>query len=117
MSETKTNGITMLIASNHIHVNADVTFHIEEQGDIPTVHISEVVSKLILDNLRQEDSACLSAGTYKGSMTLIVSGIEATEPVEAGMKEKSKKKALVKKKAPAKKKATKKRAVRKSKNS
>jgi len=109
--ETKTNGITMLIASNHIHVNADITFTVAERGGQEAIHIADAVGQLILENLRQQEAARLLPGSYKASMTLISSAVEAPPEEE----EKPKKKAPAKKKAT--KKATKKRAVRKPKNS
>ena len=107
MSEVKTNGITMLLASNHVHANADVTFTVAERGDVESVHIADAIGRLVLDNFRQQEKAVLPAGSYKCSMTLVISAVELPEEEEEKPK----------KKAPAKKKATKKRAVRKSKDS
>lgn len=75
----KTNGVSLLVSDNHITVNADITFAIEEREDIPAAHISDVIYQLVLDGLRKHESAKLGQGQYKGVLTLCVSSIAAAE--------------------------------------
>lgn len=77
----KTNGVSLLVSDNHIAVNADVTFQIEEREDIPAAHISDVIYQLVLDGLRKHEGAKLGEGQYKGILTLCVSSIPKDEEV------------------------------------
>jgi hypothetical protein len=78
MSE-KTNGVSLLVSDNHITVNADITFAIEERADIPAAHISDVIYQLVLDGLRKHEGAKLGEGSYKGVLTLCVSSIPSSD--------------------------------------
>jgi hypothetical protein len=78
----KTNGVSLLVSDNHITINADVEFAIEERGDIPAAHISDVVYQLILDGLRKHEKAALGPGSYKAMLTFVASGIPQQEAVE-----------------------------------
>ena len=81
MSNKTTNGVSLLVSDNHIAVNADVTFAIEEREDIPAAHISDVIYQLVLDGLRKHEGAKLGEGQYKGVLTLCVSSIPKDEEV------------------------------------
>lgn len=71
----KTNGVSLLVSDNHITINADVEFAIEERGDIPAAHISDVIYQLILDGLRKHEKAALGPGSYKAMLTFVASGM------------------------------------------
>lgn len=71
----KTNGVSLLVSDNHITINADVEFAIEERGDVPAAHISDVIYQLILEGLRKHDKAALGPGSYKAMLTFVASGM------------------------------------------
>lgn len=73
MSETRTNGLSLVVNnSRHIAFNADVTFAVEQQEDIPSVHVADAVYTLILDALKkQAEGAHLLPGDYR----LVLTGV------------------------------------------
>lgn len=75
--EAKTNGINLFVSNNHITINADITFAVEEQGEVTEVHLSDVLYQLVLLKLKEHDTAKLSPGSYKISLTSVCS---ATAP-------------------------------------
>jgi len=83
----KTNGVSLLVSDNHITVNADVEFAIEERGDIPAAHISDVIYQLILDGLRKHEKAALGPGSYKAMLTFVASGMPQEAPQAAILSE------------------------------
>lgn len=79
----KTNGVSLLVSDNHVTINADVEFQIEERGDAPSAHVSDVIYQLILEGLRKHEKAALGPGSYKAMLTFVASGMpqQAVEDV------------------------------------
>jgi len=82
MSE-KTNGISLLVSNNHITVNADIQFMVEERENIPSAHLSDVIYQLVLQELRKHNNASLLPGAYKAVVTMCVSAVPAPETVNS----------------------------------
>jgi hypothetical protein len=78
----KTNGVSLIVSDNGISINADVEFQIEERGDIPAAHISDVIYQLILEGLRTHEKAALGPGSYKAMLTFATTAM-AKPSVEA----------------------------------
>jgi hypothetical protein len=80
MTENRVNGLSLVAnKASHIVFNADVTFNIEEQADVKSVHVSDAVYTLILDALKkQAEGAHLFPGDYRLSLTGCVSDVTAT---------------------------------------
>lgn len=86
MSDT-TNGVSLLVADNHITINADITFEVEERENVPSAHISDIIYQLVLEGLRKHDKARLVPGQYKAVFTMCASSVGSLEPVEEPMTE------------------------------
>ena len=89
MTENKVNGLSLVSnKASHIVFNADVTFNIEEQADVKSVHVSDAVYTLILDALKkQAEGAHLFPGDYRLSLTGCVSDVTAVGEVNGNVGE------------------------------
>jgi hypothetical protein len=77
MSKERTNGLSLVINnSGHIAFNADVNFSVEEKDEVKSVHISDVLSTLVLDALKKQgQNAQLFPGDYRLVLTVCASQI------------------------------------------
>lgn len=77
------NGISLSIGSgDSVAINAEITFNVQEQGDNTAAHLSDVIYKLILEQLKEHPQAALDAGEYRLSMTVFATTIGTPKTVE-----------------------------------
>jgi len=79
------NGISLSLGKgDSVAINAEITFNVKKQGDDTAAHLSDVIYKLILEQLKEHPQACLQAGEYRLGMTVFVSTIppQDTKTVE-----------------------------------
>lgn len=81
----KTNGVSLVVADNHIAINADINFTVGASEDTPTAHISDIIYQLILEGLKKHDKAAFGGGEYKAFLsfcaTSVVSNVDAVDPL------------------------------------
>lgn len=79
----KTNGVSLVVADNHIAINADINFHVEASEEVPNAHISDIIYQLILEGLKKHDKAVFDGGEYKAFLSFCAT--EVAQPVAEGI--------------------------------
>lgn len=62
----KTNGINVFFGKEHASVNAELNFTVQDNP----AHLTLVLEKLLLDQLKEHEQASLKPGKYRLSMTM-----------------------------------------------
>lgn len=77
MTEQKTtNGLSLVCndSGRHIIISADISFSVEEQNGITSVHFADAVYTLILESLKKKaEGAQLFPGEYRMMLTAVSS--------------------------------------------
>lgn len=75
------NGISLSLGrGDNIALNAEITFNIGEREEATAAHLSDVIYKLILEQLKEYSQAALDVGEYRLAMTVFVASIGDTVP-------------------------------------
>lgn len=74
----KTNGINVFFGKEHATVNAELSFTVSDNP----AHLSLILEKLLLDQLKQHDQATLPEGRYRLSLTMVASTANKVEEEE-----------------------------------
>lgn len=77
----KSSGLSVVVNNNgHISFNADLTFAVEHQEEVDSVHVADVVYSVVLDAMKKQvGSARLHPGDFRLVMTGCVSDITNTK--------------------------------------
>lgn len=75
---SKTNGINVFFGKEHMTVNAEVSFNVQDHP----AELSLVIQKLLLDQLDGNNAPKLPIGKYRLSLTMVASNANVVEEEE-----------------------------------
>lgn len=79
MANDKSTNLSIIMTdSNNFSVNANIEVIVQEKGNVPTLHVSDLLYGLIFEKIKAQP-AVLPAGKYKIYLTASISDISENE--------------------------------------